>query len=114
MKRSHKTYIPPPAPKLPESMAVLAGGMADDFNNILTVILGACSLIDMDASANSELLRCVSLIRVSAEHAAALADRLALLSGLHSNARHQKLIRPKNNYEIKRQDSDCKKEKLLT
>lgn len=70
-------------------MKILAGGLADDFNNILTVILGACSLIDMDSSANSELLRSVALIRTSAEHAATLTGRLALMSGMHSKNTHQ-------------------------
>ena len=51
--------------------------MADDFNNILTVVLGACSLIDMDDPANAELLKYVALIRSSAERAALLADSLA-------------------------------------
>lgn len=58
-------------------MSVLAGVMADDFKNILTVVLGACSLIDMDDPANAELLQCVALIRSSAERAALLADSLA-------------------------------------
>jgi hypothetical protein len=57
-------------------LPVLASGLADDFNNILTVILGACSMIDMDSNAQPELLRCVSLIRTSAEHAAMLSDQL--------------------------------------
>ena len=91
MKRSRKKNTPPPTPEMPESVASLACGMADDFNNILTVILGACSLINMEATADSELLRCVSLIRVSAEHAAASADRLALMSGMHRNGRHHQL-----------------------
>lgn len=58
-------------------MSALAGVMADDFNNILTVVLGACSLIDMDDPANAELLEYVALIRSSAERAAVLADSLA-------------------------------------
>lgn len=58
-------------------MAALAGGMADDFNNILTTVMGACSLIDRDDPGNGELLQCVALIRASAEHAAALSDQLA-------------------------------------
>lgn len=57
-------------------MAVLAGKMADDFNNILTTVMGACSLINKDDPANGELLQCVALIRASAEHAAELSDRL--------------------------------------
>jgi len=50
--------------------------MADDFNNILTTVMGACSLIDRDDPANRELLQCVALIRASAEHAADLSGRL--------------------------------------
>lgn len=57
-------------------MASLAGGMADEFNNILTTVMGACSLIDGENSANGELLQCVALIRASAEHAADLSGRL--------------------------------------
>lgn len=91
MKKSRKKQIPAPTSEMPDSVAALACGMADDFNNILTVILGACSLINMEASANSELLRCVSLIRVSAEHAAVSANRLAIMSGMHRSGRHQKL-----------------------
>lgn len=68
------------------SLKLLAGGLSDDFNNILTVILGACSLIDMDDAANSELRRSVSLIKTSAEHAATLTDRLALMSGIRSKS----------------------------
>lgn len=73
-------------------MAALAGGMADDFNNILTTVMGACSIIDRDDSANGELLQCVALIRASAEHAADLSDRLARAGtpgdgGLHPGSR---------------------------
>ena len=57
-------------------MSALAGGMADDFNNILTTVMGACSLIDRDDPANEELLQYVALIRASAEHAANLSNRL--------------------------------------
>ena len=57
-------------------MVTLAEGMADDFNNILTTVMGACSLIDKDDSANAELMQYVSLIRTSAERAAVLSDRL--------------------------------------
>lgn len=57
-------------------MAFLARGMANEFNNILTTLMGACSLIDKDDSANGDLLRYVALIRASAEHAATLSERL--------------------------------------
>jgi nitrogen-specific signal transduction histidine kinase len=63
-------------PQKPDSMASLAEGIADDFNNILTTVMGACTLIDKDDPANGELLQYVALIRTSAERAADLSDRL--------------------------------------
>ena len=65
-----------------ESVAVLAGGMADDFNNILTTVMGACSLIDREDPGNNELLQYVAIIRASAERAAALSNELMLASSL--------------------------------
>jgi nitrogen-specific signal transduction histidine kinase len=76
MKKSHNTHTNAPSPENPESLAALAEGMADNFNNILMTVMGACSLIDRDDPANSELLQYVALIRASAERAAALSDRL--------------------------------------
>jgi nitrogen-specific signal transduction histidine kinase len=76
MKKRGKNTAGTSAPKIPESMAALAEGMADDFNNILTTVMGACSLIDKDSAANAELLQYVALIRSSAERAAALSDKL--------------------------------------
>jgi len=63
-----------------QSIAALACGIADDFNNILTTVLGACSLIVKDDPANSELLQYVALIRASAERAASLSGRLVCAS----------------------------------
>jgi nitrogen-specific signal transduction histidine kinase len=62
--------------QVPPSMAALASGMADDFNNILTTVMGACTLIDKNESATKELLHYITLIRNSAERAATLSDRL--------------------------------------
>lgn len=96
MKRSrtkHKTT--PPPPEMPETLAALASGMADDFNNILTTVMGACSVIDKDDPANIELLQCVALIRVSAERAAALSDKLMRVIVPNENAAHS-VIRPHN------------------
>lgn len=64
--------------KIPQSINSIAIELSDDFNNILTVILGACSLVDSDSSTDPELLKCIYLIRTSAEHAATLANRLVL------------------------------------
>lgn len=64
--------------KIPQSINTLASELSDDFNNILTVILGACSLVDSDSSTGPELLKCVYLIRTAAEHAATLSNRLVM------------------------------------
>lgn len=80
MKKSRAKHTPPP--KKPDSMTSLAGGMADEFNNILTTVMGACSLIDRGDPDNGELLQCVALIRASAEHAADLSGRLMHVEAL--------------------------------
>ncbi len=67
-------------------MSSLAGGMADEFNNILTTVMGACSLIDRDDPGNGELLQCVALIRASAEHAADLSGRLMHVGALEQES----------------------------
>jgi hypothetical protein len=76
MKKPHTKHTSSPPSETPELLVTLAGMMADEFNNILTMVMGACSLIDRDDPANAELLRCVVLIRASAEHAADLSGRL--------------------------------------
>jgi two-component system, cell cycle sensor histidine kinase and response regulator CckA len=58
-----------------EIVGQLAGGVAHDFNNVLTVVLSACSLLSrgrLDAKAHDE----VELIRGAAESAAALTRQL--------------------------------------
>lgn len=63
-------------PPIPDSVSSLASGIADDFNNILTTVMGACTLIDKDDPANGELRQYVALIRTSAERAAFLSNQL--------------------------------------
>lgn len=75
--------VPPLNPDFPpESILALASGMADDFNNILTTVMAACSLIDKNDPINAELLQYVALIRDSAERAADLSGKLVLASTL--------------------------------
>lgn len=87
MKRHRTRHSAQTAPthQAPDFMAVLASGMADDFNNILTTVMGACTLIDRDDPANGELLQYVSLIRRSAERAADLSGRLMRASTLEQD-----------------------------
>ena len=96
MKKSRTKHTTTPPTEIPESLAALAGGMADDFNNILTTVMGACSLIDREDPGNNELLKYVAIIRASAERAAALSNRLMLagsleLDGNSSESHHQNL-----------------------
>ena len=77
MKKSRVRHKAQPSSPSPDSASALANGIADDFNNILTTVMGACSLIDQEVAANSELLQYVNLIRTSAERAASLSVRLA-------------------------------------
>lgn len=94
LDKAHKIKKPgPPQSEQDRSTVQLAAELSDDFNNILTVILGACSLIDLGAADNRELNRSVTLIRTSAEHAIALTDRLAHMSGAPPKADIRNLYR---------------------
>ncbi|NVN93433.1 MAG: hypothetical protein HXX11_22950 [Desulfuromonadales bacterium] len=63
-----------------DSIGALAGGVADDFNNILTVIICACSLLEMNAAENPEQMQCIARIRCYAERAMQLTENLMVLS----------------------------------
>ncbi len=60
-----------------DTLVALASGLSDDFNNILTVIFNACSLVESGRNNDPDLLRCLALIRTSAEHAAVLSKKLS-------------------------------------
>jgi len=63
-----------------ESIGTLAGGVAHDFNNILTVILGACVLLKMDAVDDPKQVKLVTQIYEYAERAAKLTQSLLAFS----------------------------------
>jgi len=63
-----------------EAIGKLAGGVAHDFNNMLTAILGYASLIMEDAPANSPIRDQAGQIRGAAERAAALTQKLLAFS----------------------------------
>lgn len=63
-----------------ESIGTLAGGVAHDFNNILTVIMGACSLLKLNAVDDPEQMKFVTQINNSAEQAARLTQSLLAFS----------------------------------
>ena len=63
-----------------EAVGQLAGGVAHDFNNILSVILGYGDLITADLEPDSPLREHAEEIRIAAERAAALTRQLLIFS----------------------------------
>jgi two-component system cell cycle sensor histidine kinase/response regulator CckA len=62
-----------------EAIGSLAGGVAHDFNNVLTIIRGACELVLKDLT-DDELRHKVGQIDLAAEHASALTRQLLAFS----------------------------------
>ena len=63
-----------------EAIGKLAGGVAHDFNNMLTAILGYASMIYEDAPPKSPIQRQALQIRKAAESAATLTQKLLAFS----------------------------------
>ena len=63
-----------------ESIGTLAGGVAHDFNNVLTTIMGYCSLIVMKAGDNHPFLGYVNQIMEAANRASSLTQSLLAFS----------------------------------
>jgi signal transduction histidine kinase len=63
-----------------ESIGKLAGGVAHDFNNIVTVIKGTADMMLSELPEGDELARDVSEIRVAAQRAADLTHQLLVFS----------------------------------
>jgi signal transduction histidine kinase/CheY-like chemotaxis protein len=63
-----------------ESLGTLAGGVAHDFNNILTVILGTCALLQLKMGEQGENHREIAMVMDAAERAAALTRNLLTFS----------------------------------
>ena len=63
-----------------ESIGQLAGGVAHDFNNILTVIKGTADMVLSDMLSDSDLARDIGEIRTAAERASDLTNQLLLFS----------------------------------
>jgi PAS domain S-box-containing protein len=73
-----------------ESAGRLARGVAHDYNNLLTVILGHCGLLAAGRRDEEETARSVAAIQKAAERAAALTQRL-LGAGREHTAEPQRL-----------------------
>jgi PAS domain S-box-containing protein len=69
-----------------EAIGSLAGGVAHDFNNVLTIIRGACDLVLRDLT-DETLRHKVAQIDLAAEHAASLTRQLLAFS-------RQQVLRP--------------------
>lgn len=63
-----------------ESIGVISGGVAHDFNNILTVIMTYCQIISSKMLGNPEIKRYIDKIIEAVEKASALTSQLLLFS----------------------------------
>ena len=63
-----------------EALGRLAGGVAHDFNDSLTTVLGYCTLLQHRQPGDSESRRCLAEVRRAAERAAALTRQLLVFS----------------------------------
>jgi PAS domain S-box-containing protein len=63
-----------------EAIGILAGGVAHDFNNILSIILGYCAMILDDLSADHALRADLEEIKRAGERGASLTQRLLAFS----------------------------------
>ncbi len=64
-----------------ESLAVLAGGIAHDYNNLLTAILGQVSLIKMSLVAKDELFERLAMVEEASLQARELTQQLLTFAG---------------------------------
>ena len=63
-----------------EALGRLAGGVANDFNNLLTTVLGHSTLLLSQHDAEGETRRCLEEIKRAAERAATLTRQLVAFS----------------------------------
>jgi PAS domain S-box-containing protein len=63
-----------------EALGRLAGGVAHDFNDSLTTILGYCTLLQHRQPGDGESRRCLAEVRQAAERAAGLTRQLLVFS----------------------------------
>lgn len=63
-----------------DSIGTLAGGVAHNYNNILTIIISACTMLKKNAIGQPEQLKLISLINNTAERAAKLNQSLLAFS----------------------------------
>lgn len=66
-----------------ESMGKLAASLAQDWNNLLTVILGRCELVTYRVGSDETLARNLQLIQMGARRASALTQRFLSVTERH-------------------------------
>lgn len=71
-----------------DSIVVLAGGVAHEFNNMLTAILGNASLAELDPGVNGETREYLACIQDTSMRAADLTRKLLAYSGRTAPTRH--------------------------
>ena len=72
-----------------ESLAILAGGLAHNFNNLLTGIVGNADLLAMEIQPSSRMGDSVGAILLSAQRAADLVDKMLAYAGeRHGSIEH--------------------------
>jgi len=64
-----------------ESMGMLAGGVAHEFNNLLTSIMGYASLAMADLAEDAPARKNIGLVLAAAQHAAGLTQQMLAYSG---------------------------------
>ncbi|HMO36902.1 MAG TPA: PAS domain S-box protein, partial [Gemmatales bacterium] len=72
-----------------ESLGLLAGGMAHDFNNQLTVIMGHASLLEKQLPADDQLHKLLKPIELAAQHATNLCQQMLSFAGRGKIETHQ-------------------------
>jgi two-component system cell cycle sensor histidine kinase/response regulator CckA len=70
-----------------ESLGVLAGGIAHDFKNMLSVVLGNCRVALQDLELESPVRERLLRVRAAGEQAAGLVEQMLTYSGKPSDSR---------------------------
>ena len=84
-----------------ESLGILAGGMAHDFNNMLTAILGQAELMRFDADGDARVEKAALAIEHAARRAAELTQKL-----LNFARRGSRKLEPFSLHELVREVND--------
>ena len=86
-----------PRSETQEAMSLLAGGLAHDFSNVLTVILSGSEILLMEQDTPEKMRRRIERIHGAAERGAALTDQLRAFAG-----RQDLLSQPVDMHELLR------------